>query len=121
MKSRIRMMPFAISTPYVLINHKMYLRSEGTAGIVATEDSNDFVIGEIRETRLRWPFNKILLWLLDLNEGTRKGFYKRVKVDDMWTYLYEKPIEGCKVIREWKKSPEKGLTASDWDLFPWFL
>jgi hypothetical protein len=114
------MIPFAISTPYVFLNYRMYLRPEGTAAMVESKGEKDYVVGEIREVRFVWPFNKLLLWFLDLNEGVRRGFYKRVKIDDMWTYLYERPVEGYKTIREWKESPEKGLTAADWDLFPWF-
>lgn len=116
------MIPFAVSTPYAFLNYRMYLRPEGTAAMVVGERKKDYVIGEIREVRWTiWPLNKLLLWFLDLNEGTRRGFYKRVRVQDMWTYLFEKPVRGCKTIREWKESPGKGLTASDWDLFPWFM
>lgn len=107
------MIPFSKTKPYILYGFKMYMRPEGTAGMKRGH-FNDFVIGEVRETKWTvWPLNKLLLWFLDLNEGTSIGFYKRILVTKnssiieksfhMWTYLFKRSTEGCKVIKEWRR------------------
>ncbi len=97
------MIPLAKSRSYTLYGYKLYLRPEGTAGMKVGKPT-DHVVGEVREVKWAiWPLNKILLWFLDLNEGTSKGIYKRVKINGygLWTYLYTKTTYRCKVITAW--------------------
>jgi len=113
------MIPFSISKPYVLKNFKMYLRPNGTAGMIQGT-VNDQVIGEIRE--VKWdklpiigkPLSKLLLYLLDLNEGTDIGIYKRAKISrrsaepyNMWTYIFNGPTDTYKVIEKWEKEERR--------------
>ncbi|KKN28308.1 hypothetical protein LCGC14_0855450 [marine sediment metagenome] len=83
-----------------LYGHKMYLRSSGTAG-VTKGDQSDYIDGEIK--MLRWPILQKLL--IDLNEGTFWGVYKRKKIKigqkDVWIYLYNRPTKGYKKITNW--------------------
>lgn len=110
------MIPFATSKSYILYGYKMYMRKDSKAGM-KIGDIGDYVVGEIREVKwAKWPLSWLLLWFLDVNEGTPWGVYKRIKIIDcltagllvvgkpvhMWTYLYEKSTEGCPVINLWR-------------------
>jgi gamma-glutamylcyclotransferase (GGCT)/AIG2-like uncharacterized protein YtfP len=87
-KSKGWLLPFSKNKKYRLYGYSLYLLPKGTAGLVLG-DKNDYVQGEIREIKWAiWPFSKLLLFLLDLNEGTFWGVYKRTKIKDMWVYLY---------------------------------
>jgi hypothetical protein len=49
-----------------------------------------------------WPLGRLLLKLLDLNEGTSWGVYKRIKVNDFWIYIYTgNRIKDWTPIKEW--------------------
>ncbi len=86
----------------------MFMRPEGTAGM-KYGSSNDFVIGEIRETKWTiWPLNKLLLLFLDLNEGTHVNVYKRIRIYQkhkpcLWTYIFKKDTNGYAMIKNWKE------------------
>lgn len=105
------MVPFSKSTSYTLYGYKMYMRKNNKAGMKIGKPG-DYVVGEIREVSWAiWPLSWLLLWFLDMNEGTPWGVYKRIKVDrvlvgqkGMWTYLYEKSTKGCSVINSWTSS-----------------
>ena len=87
-KTKSWLLPFSKTKKYRLYGHRLYLLPKGTAGLVVG-DKNDYVTGEIRE--MKWaigPFGKLLLFILDLNEGTFWNVYKRTKIKDMWLYLY---------------------------------
>lgn len=111
-QSKAWMIPFSKNRPYTLRNFEMFLRPEGTAGMKHGH-SHDFVIGEIREVKWAvWPLNKLLLWLLDLNEGTFINIYKRILIrqnwqsphnDYLWTYLFKPPTKGYNVIHKWNE------------------
>lgn len=88
-KTKSWLLPFSKNKKHTLFGYRLYLLPKGTAGLVPG-DKNDYVQGEIREVKWAiWPFSKLLLFILDLNEGTFCGIYKRVKIRDMWLYLYE--------------------------------
>lgn len=102
MCSKSRYLPFAKTKEYELHGYKMYLRPEWTVGIVHTGDWKDCLKGEIRE--VKWaigPLGWLLLLFLDLNEGTFWNVYKRVKVNDCWTYVYKRPVDGYQQIYNW--------------------
>jgi hypothetical protein len=111
-QSKAWMIPFSKNRPYTLYNFKMFLRPEGTAGMKRGQP-DDFVTGEIREVRWAiWPLNKLLLWFLDLNEGTFRNIYKRILIrqrqqpfhnDYLWAYLFERSTKRYYIIRKWDK------------------
>jgi len=79
---------------------KMFLVRNGVAGAIKGNGAG-FIDGEIKTLRL--PF--LQKFLLDLNEGTFKGVYKRHKIStqkgEVWIYLYNRPTNGCKEITDW--------------------
>lgn len=109
-QSKSWMIPFSKSTPHTLRHFKMFMRPEGTAGM-KRGSINNYVIGEIREVRWAiWPLDKLLLWFLDLNEGTSFNVYKRIKMYKyyklscdtlLWTYLFERSTKGYSIIKKW--------------------
>ena len=101
-KTKKWLLPFSKTKKHRLYGYRLYLLPKGTAGLVPG-DKNDYVKGEIRE--IKWLnnfFGKLLLFVLDLNEGTFWNVYKRVKVKDMWIYLYivRGDFKGIK-IKKW--------------------
>lgn len=101
-KTKGWLLPFSKTRKHRLYGHRLYLLPKGTAGLVVG-DKNDYVQGEIRE--VKWAtgfFGKLLLFILDLNEGTFWNIYERVKIKDMWVYLYivRGDFEGIK-IHKW--------------------
>ena len=95
------MIPFSKTKKHTLYGYRLYLLPKGTAGLVVG-DKNDYVKGEIRETKWTNKFlDKLLLFILDLNEGSFWHVYKRVKVKDMWLYLYvvKGHFKGLKIHR----------------------
>ena len=87
-KTKGWLLPFSKTRKHKLYGHRLYLLPKGTAGLVVG-DKDDYAEGEIRE--IKWAtglLGKLLLFILDLNEGTFLNIYKRVKVKDTWVYLY---------------------------------
>jgi gamma-glutamylcyclotransferase (GGCT)/AIG2-like uncharacterized protein YtfP len=104
-KSKNWLLPFSKNKKHRLYGYRLYLLPKGTAGLVVG-DKNDYVKGEIRE--VKWAtglLGKLLLFILDLNEGTFCNTYKRVKVKDMWVYLYvvKGSFKGIK-IHKWSEN-----------------
>ena len=100
-QSKSWMIPFAKTKSHTFHGLKMYQRLNGCAG-AKIGDLDDYIIGEFKE--IKWsifPFDKLLLWFLDLNEGTFKNIYKRVLINDIWVYIYQESIKDCKLITEW--------------------
>ena len=106
------LIPFSKSVPYTLNGFKMYMRSTGTAGM-KKGNRKDYVIGEIRDAK--WAnisiLGKLLLFVLDSNEGTAVNVYRRVtilknlttkKPSHIWTYLYSRSTRGLKIINQWE-------------------
>jgi gamma-glutamylcyclotransferase (GGCT)/AIG2-like uncharacterized protein YtfP len=69
-KTKSWLLPFSKNKKHTLFGYRLYLFPKGTAGLVPG-DKHDYVKGEIRE--VKWAaglFGKLLLFILDLNEGT---------------------------------------------------
>ncbi len=93
--SKSWMIPFSKNEGHVLTGFKLYTRPNKNVAM-KLGGPGDFVVGEIREAKWanKWLLGKILLFILDFNEGTSMNVYKRVNVEEypqgnMWTYLYE--------------------------------
>ena len=100
-KSKDWLIPFSKNKQQTLYGYKMYLLPKGTAGLVVG-NKYDYVKGEIRETRWTNKFlDKLLLFILDLNEGVFLDLYERVKVKDMWIYLYKESTITGLIIHRW--------------------
>lgn len=113
--SKAHLMPFVKNRkPFRLFGYKMYSRKNargkhyGTAGIKEA-GPNDFVDGEL--VTIEAPGSQLLktlrewliLFRLDINEGTFLNVYKRVKKDGIYFYTYERSTKGCPVITNWKE------------------
>lgn len=114
-ESKAWMIPFAKSVKFRLNRFRVVRRPPpNPAAALIQGGDGDFIDGEIRQvTWTEWPIiGRILGWgllkLLDLNEGTYWGVYKRMKVmNGVWIYLYDRPIgDDWPVITEWH---EKGV------------
>lgn len=104
-KTKSWLLPFSKTKKYRLHGYRLYLLPKGTAGLVVG-NRNDYAHGEIRE--VKWAtglLGKLLLFILDLNEGTFFNIYKRVKIGDMWVYLYvvKGNFEGIE-IQKWSEN-----------------
>ena len=113
------LIPFSKSEPHTLNGFRMYMRSTGTAGMKKGNRS-DYVVGEIRDAKWanRPILGKLLLLILDLNEGTATNVYQRIAVlrnlttrkpSHVWTYLYNRSTSGLKVINQWGRINKKEL------------
>ena len=108
------LIPFSKSKPCTLNGFRMYMWSTRTAGM-KKGNHNDYVIGEIRDAK--WAnisiLGKLLLLVLDLNEGTATNVYRRVMVPknlatkEPWTYIYNRSTRGLKTINQWGKISRK--------------
>ena len=105
------LIPFSRSYPYVLYGYRMFLRHTGTAGMRKCPNPKSYVIGEMRETSwTEWPIigrllKMLLLFVLDMNEGTYWGVYERVNVGhNAQTYVYKGDLRGCPTIVKWPTS-----------------
>ena len=107
------MIPFADSAPFRLRRFKVVKRPDGAAAMVQGNDG-DFIDGEIRQvTWTEWPIiGRLLRWVLlkvlDLNEGTYWGVYKRMKLHgEIWLYLYNRPTGAdWPAITEWHEKEQ---------------
>lgn len=100
-KSRGWLIPFSKNKQHTLRGYKMYLLPTGSAATIVG-DKHSYVKGEIREVKRAVKFiDKLLLFILDLSEGTFWDVYERVKINDMWVYLYKKSVITGLIIHRW--------------------
>ena len=113
--SKAHLLPFVKNRkPFRLFGYKMYSRKNirgkhhGTAGIKKAT-ANYFVDGELITIEapgsqiLRMLREWLILFRLDINEGTFLNVYKRVRNYGFYFYTYEKSTKGCPVITNWRE------------------